>query len=415
MIVYTARFVFPVSGPPIRDGAIAVEDGRITGCGPRDSVVNGAGDSEVRDLGNVAVLPGLVNAHTHIELSWMADDPPPGGDWVDWMRGLLDRRAREDRERALGAATRAVAKMRARGTVAVGDVGNEGFAASVFAASDLHAVCFLEIYGFRREDAEQRIEEASQRLDTIGSDERVARASDRVRVVITPHAPHTTSSPLLRALAGRAVASGEPLSVHLAESAAESALLRDGSGPFAGLLREREMWDDSWEPPGHTPVEYVERMGLLTPRTLAVHCVRMEGQDISKLQSRGATVVTCPRSNRRLGVGSAPVPRLLGAGVPVALGTDSLASAPDLDLFAEMAALREEHPSLSPAAVLRMATLNGANALGLGDRLGSISPGKLARLAVIRLEDADDAPLETACSTPEEVHPLESAPWERAS
>jgi len=415
MIVYTARFVFPISGPPIPDGAVAVEDGRIAGCGPRESVVTSAGDSEVRDLGNAAVLPGLVNAHTHVELSWMADDPPPGGEWVDWVRGFLDRRAKEDRERAVAEAERAVASMTARGTVAIGDVGNEGFAASVLAASDLHAVCFLEIYGFRREDAEQQIEEASKRLDEIGADEGVARAGDRVRVVITPHAPHTTSSPLLRALAGRAVASDEPLSVHLAESAAESALLRDGSGPLVALLREREMWDESWEPPGHTPVEYVERLGLLTPRTLAVHCVRMEGQDVSKLQARGATVVTCPRSNRRLGVGSAPVPRLLGAGVPVALGTDSLASAPDLDLFAEMAALREEHPTLAPAAVLRMATLNGATALGLNDRLGSIEPGKLARLAVIRLEGDDDAPLETACSNPDEVHPLESAPWEPAS
>ena len=196
MIVYTARFVFPISGPPIPDGAVAVEDGRIVGCGPRESVVTSAGDSEVRDLGNAAVLPGLVNAHTHVELSWMADDPPPGGEWVDWVRGFLDRRAKQDRERAVREAERAVASMTARGTVAIGDVGNEGFAASVLAASDLHAVCFLEIYGFRREDAEQRIEEASKRLDEIGADERVARAGDRVRVVITPHAPHTTSSPL---------------------------------------------------------------------------------------------------------------------------------------------------------------------------------------------------------------------------
>ena len=123
-------------------------------------------------------------------------------------------------------------------------------------------------------------------------------------------------------------------------------------------------------------------------------------------------MVTCPRSNQALGVGTAPVPQLMAQGIPVALGTDSLASAPDLDLFAEMAALIADHPGLSPAAVLRLATLNGAHALGLADRLGSLAPGKLARATVVALPDPEDDPLEVVCSVPADVWPLDRAPWE---
>ena len=141
-----------------------------------------------------------------------------------------------------------------------------------------------------------------------------------------------------------------------------------------------------------------------------MHCVNLRRQDHSKLQSRGTTVVTCPRSNRRLGVGPAAIPQLLGEGIPVALGTDSLASSPDLDLFAELVALREDHPGISPAAALRMATLNGAQALGLAEDLGSIEPGKLAELIVVPLASPDDDPLQTVVSNPETVLRLADAP-----
>jgi cytosine/adenosine deaminase-related metal-dependent hydrolase len=221
--------------------------------------------------------------------------------------------------------------------------------------------------------------------------------------------------PLLKALGGRAVASGEVLSIHVAESEEESQLLRDGTGPFKDFLIERGAWDPGWKPPGQTPVAYLERLGVLTPRTLAVHCVHLDHQDMSRLQARGVTVVTCPRSNQRLGVGTAPVPKLLSAGIPVALGTDSMASAPDVDVFTEVAFLRQDHPGLSPAAALRIATLNGARALGMAQDLGSIEEGKLAALAVVGLGDPNDDPLEAVTWSSETVAPLQQAAWESAS
>jgi cytosine/adenosine deaminase-related metal-dependent hydrolase len=211
------------------------------------------------------------------------------------------------------------------------------------------------------------------------------------------------------------VAAGEVLSIHVAESDEESQLLRDGTGPFKDFLIERDAWEPGWKAPGLTPVEYLDRLGVLTPRTLVVHCIHIDHQDLSRLQARGVTVVTCPRSNQRLGVGKAPVPKLLASGIPVALGTDSLASAPDVDLFTEIAHLRQEHPSLSPATALRIATLNGARALGLAKDLGTIETGKLAALAVVGLNDPNDDPLEAVTWSSETVAPLAQAAWEPAA
>ena len=401
MRVLSAMHVFPVATRPVPNGAVAIDAGRIIAVGRRDEILDQAGtDADVEDLGRAALLPGLVNAHCHVELSWMAEDPPPLGDYLDWVRGLIERRDREDESVVRVAAERAIEFMVSRGTVAVGDIANGTSVMPLLRRSTMRGVMFHEILGPRPEQAEQLIGRAIERLDAQTDD-------GDWRIVPTPHGPHTTSEPLLRALAGRSAATGEPLSLHVAESAAEVALLDDASGPFPDLFRERGLWDETWSPPGLTPVEHLDRLGVLTERTLAVHCVHLLRHDHSKLQSRGVHVVTCPRSNQRLGVGTAPVPTLLAEGIPVALGTDSLASAPDLDLFAEMAALRETHPKLAPAAVLRMATLNGALALGMADRLGSIEPGKLAELIVVPLA-SDGDPLAELCSVPSEVRRIEA-------
>src|SRR6185503_157836 len=352
------------------------------------------------------------NAHTHLELSYLAESKPAMASYTGWIRDLLAKREGADAAVVRAAAEAAAQTLSDNGVVAIGDVANEAWPAALLARSSLHGIAFQEIYGFRPADAERILEEAAARLETIEADPEVRGAAPRVTVALTPHAPHTCSPPLLKALGGRAVASREPLSIHLAESDDEVALFRDGTGPLAELLRERGAWDDAFHAPGLSPVEYLDRLGVLTPHTLAVHCVHVDHQDLSRLQARGVTVVTCPRSNDALGVGRAPVPKILSSGIPVALGTDSLASAPDLDMFNEMAALRSEHPTLSPAAVLRMATANGAKALGLSADLGTIDTGKLASLAGIPLIEEGDDPLELVTSAPSIVTSLWRAEWE---
>ena len=414
MIVYAAKHLLPVASTPISNGAVLVHDGRIVAFGRRKDVVKAHPGAEVRDLGEVVILPGLVNAHTHVELSFMNGVPPAGGTFMTWLRDLMARRPGIDAGAAAEAATKALETMLLRGTVAVGDIANGAWAAPLLARSGLRGLAFHEIFGFAASDTESILDAAAQRLESIDADPDVLAARDRFTTVLTPHAAHTTSFPLLKALGGRAVASGEMLSIHVAESEEESQLLRDGTGPFKDFLIERGAWDPAFKAPGQTPVEYLERLGVLTPRTLAVHCVHLDHQDISRLQARGVTVVTCPRSNQRLGVGKAPVPKLLSSGIQVALGTDSLASAPDVDVFTEVAHLRQEHPGLSPAAALRIATLNGARALGIAKDLGSIEEGKLAALTVVGLNDPNDDPLEAVTWSSESVSPLLQAAWEKA-
>jgi len=411
VIVYTARHLLPISSPPLQDGALAVEGGRIVSAGLRKVVLDDvAGEEvEVRDLGNAVVLPGLVNAHTHLELSWMAGEPLAERDYVAWVRGFVRQRDGEVDDVARKAAEAAIETIIARGTVAVGDISNHDWMPALLARTPLWAVVFHELFGFRAVDAEPLVDEAARRLDAMDAD--CSESEGRVRVALTPHAPHTTSAALMKALAGRSAATGAPLSVHVAESETEASFLRGGAEEFREFLIERGMWDEGWKPPGQSPVEYLDRLHVLTPRTLAVHCVHLGQRDVSRLQARGVTVVTCPRSNERLGVGNTPVPKLLGEGIPVALGTDSQASAPDLDLFAEMATLRTQHPGIAPLAALRMATVNGASALGLGDRLGTLEPGKVPAAIVVPLGAGDD-PLDTLFSEPTTVFHLEKAPWE---
>ena len=412
MLVYLAAQLLPVVSPPLPGGAVAVDSGRIVACGLRDRVLAAAGEeAQVRDLGQVVLMPGLVNCHTHLELSWAADEPAPPENYVAWLRRLLELRPSVSPERERAAALRTLDRLVAGGTVAVGDVANETWIAPMMAESGLYGTIFHEVLGTRPAAVEEVLEAADTRLAHVRRLDAVRSAAHRLQLVPSPHAPHTVSEPLLRALARRARASDRPLSIHVAESEAETILLRDGDGPLAALFDERGFRDADWRAPGRTPVEQLHRAGALFSRTLAVHCVRVGATDRALLSAAGVTVVACPRSNERLGVGQPPLAELLRDGVRVALGTDSLASAPDIDLFAEMAALRRLHTGISSEAVVRMATLEGARALGLADRLGSIQPGHLARLVAVPLSQPDTDPLDAVCAGPACVHPLERSPW----
>jgi len=412
MLVFTARWIVPISSRPIANGAVVVDDGRIVDFGPAADVLEDAGDAPVRALGAVAIMPGLVNAHCHVELSWMRDDPPSATGYTNWVRELVQLRDDEDEERAQTAAQAAIEQMTQRGTVAVGDVANRSWTAPMLARSDLHAVVFHELLGFKSDEAEQTLAAGIARVAEMREHPDVAGAAGRVSIAISPHALHTNSAALLRGIATHAKSTHERISIHLAESSDELEMLTKGEGPFPAFLQERGAWEPDWTPPGLSPVEFLNRVGLLNSQTLVAHAVHLLAEDHAKLQTHDMTVVTCPRSNRNLGVGRAELHRLLVEGIPVALGTDSMASVPDLDLFAELQALCAEHSDVPPAAALRMATLNGAQALGLQGELGSIDTGKLARLVVVPVDSDAKEPFSAICSNPETIWHLEAAPFE---
>jgi cytosine/adenosine deaminase-related metal-dependent hydrolase len=381
MFVFRAAWICPISKPPIQNGWVAIDDDRI-------ARVGGAGEpppkEPVRDLGDVAVLPGVINAHTHLELSWLRGRVPPAAEFVDWIKQLLlTRGGRSERvgdAKVVNAALQAAREAREYGTAAVGDISNSLATVEPIRDAGLAGVVFHELLGFDLTDGRSVDETRAQRLQAS------ALAAEHVRVSICPHAPYSVSPELFRAIREEVGRSPVPItSVHLGESMSEIQFLENGGGPWPGMLRFVGSLRDDWVPPGTGPVEYLESLGMLDAHTLVVHGVQLQHAALQRLAEIGCTLVTCPRSNQWVGAGVPPIERFYASGIKVAVGTDSLASVEDLNIFAELKAMRWLAPSVPARQLLESATLTGARALGLGDQLGSIEAGKRAQLIAINL------------------------------
>ena len=376
MTVFRAAWVLPVAASPICDGWVAVEGGAIRGVG--------AGrQSGSTDLGDVAVLPALVNAHTHLELSHLRGAIPPADHFTGWVRRVLAARQDPDAQdaRVLAAAGAALQEARAAGTGLIGDISNTLATVGLLRESGVSARVFYEQIGFNPEDPAGRVRAARASVDDLA-----AALPDRVRLSLAPHAPYSVSASLFRAI--RADLDAHPAdltSVHLSESPEEMEFLRYGTGEWRELLRELGVLPDLWRPPGCSTVTYLRELGFLDARALAVHAVQCSSDDLAALNGLGATIVSCPRSNRWVGVGDPPLDAFYASGVAVAFGTDSLASVGDLNLFAELARARAVAPRVAAHRLLESATWCGARALGFGDRLGTIEAGKQAALIAVRL------------------------------
>ena len=403
MTVYRAAWVCPIDRPPIENGWVAVEKGRITRIGSaEDSPFEGDG-ALVRDLGSVALMPGLVNAHAHLELSWLRGRVPPASSFIGWITQLFALRRRPedpDDPSVLSAALDAAKEARESGTVAVGDISNSLASAGPMVEVGLRGLVFHELLGFAERDGAPIERTNATRW----------RASARgVRVSIAPHAPYSTSPELFRAIRAAVDASDVPItSVHLGESPEEIEMLASGTGPWPGMLKLVGVWRDDWAVPCCGPVEYLDNLGVLDSKTLVVHGVQFDDEALDRLAAIGSTVVTCPRSNQWVGVGVPPIERFYRSGVPVAVGTDSLASVEDLNLFSELKAMRWLAPSVPAREILKSATLIGAQALGLDADLGTLAPGKSASMIAVQLSGQVDDVEEYLLGgiTPVQVEPV---------
>jgi aminodeoxyfutalosine deaminase len=373
LALLTASWVVTAAGPPLWNGRVRVEEGSIVAVGaPTDPALAGS----ARDLGPGVLMPGLVNAHCHLELSHLAGRIDRSGGFVDWVERLVSARASEPPSAVRAAAGEAIRSLEATGTVAVGDVSNRLTHLDLLEASRLRAVVFHELIGWDPAVAEDVIARAQP------------RAAGRVEVRLAAHAPHSVSPALFAAMKRR----GGPRAVHLAESEAESAFIARGDGAWRAFLDRRGLGHVPFEPAGWTPVRHLHELGALRRGLVAAHCVRVDEDDRRLLAEAGVSVAVCPRSNRNLGVGLPPVEALLEAGVRVCLGTDSLASVDSLDLVDDMVALHRERPAVEPRAIVEMATIRGAEALGLDAELGTIAPGRRAALAYAPATTPPDDP-----------------------
>jgi cytosine/adenosine deaminase-related metal-dependent hydrolase len=376
MTTYTADWILPIAGPPIGDGAVTVEDGTIVRVDHRAT-------STALSLGNVAILPALVNAHTHLELSYMHGRVPPSTSFADWVMALMTlRRASPDAgvPPILAAARVAIDHARASGTGLVGDVSNTLVTVPLLREAGMPAHVFYELIGFNHADPAARVRDARAYIASTGARGR------GIRVSLAPHAPYSVSPGLFAAI--RADVDTDPLgvtSVHLGESPGEVELLRYGTGPVRAMLEQLGVWTDAWKIPGLSPTEYMAGLGFTGADSLLVHGVQFTSDDLARVRAGGATLVSCPRSNVYVGAGSPPLESFYAAGVPVAFGTDSLASCTDLNMFAELAEARRIAPAVPARDLLRSATLTGAQALRYDDEYGSIEAGKRAALIAVRV------------------------------
>ncbi len=411
MATYRARWVLPVSRPPIENGCVHVEDGRITGIGRYEA------HSGAADLGDVVLLPGFVNAHTHLELTGCAGRVPFRGSFTRWIADLAavvqsaHQAGEETRREAIREGLR---QSLAAGVTAVADIGHGTVAADEWRRAQVHTVGFLEVLGMgpRRltphercfEDAAKLVEGdaragATARAEARGSLDSSANSSSLEssllsppltgsvlsRLGLSPHAPYSTDAALYRQVVAYAAQAGAPVCTHLAETREELAFLSTGTGPFRELLERLGLWDGSFTPPGCSPVRYMAQLGLLELKPLLAHVNYASDDDLDLLAGCGASVVFCPRSHAFFGHEPHRYPDMLARGINVCLGTDSLASNASLSILDELRCLAGTG-GLPHSRLLAMGTLAGACALGWSDEIGSLAPGKLASFAVVPLD-----------------------------
>jgi 5-methylthioadenosine/S-adenosylhomocysteine deaminase len=378
--IYSARWVVPVTSAPIENGAVAVEGTRIAGVGPRAEIVERFPEFKVEALDEAIILPGLVNTHTHLELTAMRGYlEKEETDFFAWLRKLtIARLELMTPDDILVSATWGACEAVRAGITCVGDASDAGMM-SMMALREvgLRGVVYQESFGPDARLARENFEKLKTKVQELRTIE-----SELLRAGVSPHAPYTVCGPQLELIAEFASAEGLPLMMHAAESAAEELFVRDGCGAFAEGLARREI---EWKAHGVSTIQYLKQVGVLDVKPLLAHCIRVDDRDIETLRETESKVAHCPKSNAKLGHGRAPFARFLEAGIAVGFGSDSVASNNTCDILEEacfatlMARAGGEFvPALD---ALRVATF------GRG-----LSEGALADLAVVSLTGVHQLP-----------------------
>ncbi len=370
-----------MSGPAVADGAVLIDDaGRIIAAG-RDSEVPSPPDGESLAYPGCALIPGLVNTHTHLELTGLAgavDDD----DFAEWIRHLIAIKSDRSEEAFFDAASRGIESCWAQGVTTICDTGSTGQVIAALAALRASGVAHHEVFGMHPEECAPAMQAFERDLDRLAH-----HATGRVGLGVSPHAPYTVSGALYRASAELARAHGVPIAVHVAEPIDEVNLLRDFTGTFADMWRTHGVPRPSPEP--ISPVAWLEAHGVLGADTLCIHAVQVDEHDVDLLVRHECAVAHCPRSNMRHHASQAPVGMFVERGLRVGLGTDSEVSVAPIDLLAEARDARRI-TDWTASETLRVLTLGGAEALGLGREVGALAPGYWGDVVAMDVGDAPD-------------------------
>lgn len=391
--VITAAFVAPMDQPILRDGAIAFADGRILSVGQRDEVVSSHRNADIIDADRSIILPGLINAHTHLELSACNCGDAPAS-FTGWILSIPQRLAQvcDDRNEAFARGVReGIAQCLRFGVTAIGDTSQQfHITRPILRESPLRAVSYGEALGLG--GARQRFE----RL--MGEAVRLDQQTDRLRIGLTPHAPYTVDRLGYEQCVSVVRPQRLPLATHLAETPEESEFLLHQTGAFRELWEGLGQWRDDIPLAGLRPVPFAQIVGLLDYPTLLAHVNYCEDGDLRLLAQSQASVVWCPRTHRYFGHPPHRWRDMLQAGINVAVGTDSCASSPDLNLLDDLRLVRRQSPDVPAQTLFELVTTRAAKALQWSDQLGSLTSGKCADMAVFPAEGLD--PMETLLNEP---------------
>ena len=398
--IYSARWVLPISSSPIENGAVAVEGQKIVAVGTRAEIVEKFPAFQVQTFIDSVILPGLINTHTHLELTalrgYLEEEET---DFFAWLRKLtiarLERMTADDiRVSATWGACEAVRA----GVTCVGDASDSArISMLVLRDVGMRGVVYQESFGPDPNLTRENFEKLKAKVEEL----RVLE-SDLVRPGVSPHAPYTVCGPQLKLIAEWAQTEHLPLMMHAAESEAEELFLREGCGPFAEGLTKRSI---EWTPPRVSTVEYLKQIGILDTRPLLAHCIRVDDTDISILRDTGSKVAHCPKSNAKLGHGRAPFARFLEKGIAVGLGSDSVASNNTCDMLEEarFATLLSRAAGadrvISATDAIKAATLGGARCFDLEGEIGELREGAQADLAVVSLSGVHQNPIYDPAAT----------------
>lgn len=379
MVIIRAKYLIPDPEKCIENGAVAVEGSRIHRVGTFDEINSFPDVDTLLDLGDTVILPGLINIHTHLDLSSLHNRIKPTNNFTHWVFQLLGARIRWKEADYTASIEKGIRCCLEAGTTTVADIANTEYSFSVLKKSPLRKVVYKEVIDLNPDRAQDVITKVRSELAGYESDELFCTG-------LSPHAPYSVSKELYQKVAQFARQEGLPLCTHIAETQDEIEFLTKGSGNFPAFLRQLRAIPDNWQPAGLTPIRYLKETGILDTHPILIHCNYLTDEEISLIGSSGASVAFCPRSHQFFGHTNHPIQKLLDSGINVGLGTDSLASNESLSILDEMKFLFFHH-AISPATSLSMATINGAKALGLESRVGRIREGFEADLCGIRLPD----------------------------
>ncbi len=388
MKIIAADHVLPISSGPIERGAVAIDGTRIAAVGTRDAIEAQFPGIEIDDFGEAAIMPGMVNCHSHLEITSMRgslDDVEH--DFSAWLLKLNGLRASLSDDDICAAAVDGATEGARAGVTCFGDIGRLGHAGvHALKTVGLRGVVFQETeFSPDNRTADDDFLKLAAKFELMKSEE-----TELVRVGLSPHSPYTVGSRLFELIAQYAIINRVPLTIHAAESTDEHELMTRGTGFFSSVY---EKYAVDWHSPHCSPIEYLERLGVLSTQPLLAHCVVVSESDIGRIAANGAKIAHCPKSNAKFGHGYAPFEQFLDAGISVGLGSDSVASNNTCDMleesrFALLAARNREGSQrfLSQKEVLETATLGGAKSLGLDHLIGSLESGKQADIVLVSLD-----------------------------